>query len=200
MAVPLQRLPPLEVHAVAEVLVEYSDMVVTRDGRRFGARACGGEGTTGLWQGWLEFTPLDGGPVVRTGRETTQPNRKDAIYWATGITGVYLEGALGRALTPLVRVLPPPAPAPAFDGPAPNFAATAPAPESILNPFSVYRKGEELLRNQLGALSAWHLVNIIGAYALSNEDPAVLSRRPSPVLVETIVAGVRARRAEPARS
>ena len=38
----------------------------------------------------------------------------------------------------------------------------------MLNPFSVYEKGEPLLRKQLGALSAWHLVNIVLAYELSD--------------------------------
>ena len=41
------------------------------------------------------------GAAVRSGRETTQPNRQDTAYWATGLTPVYLEGALGRALNPL---------------------------------------------------------------------------------------------------
>lgn len=52
----------------------------------------------GLWEGWVEFEPVHGGPSVSTGRETTQPNRKDTVYWATGLTPVYLEGALIRAL------------------------------------------------------------------------------------------------------
>jgi hypothetical protein len=36
---------------------------------------------------------------MRTPRETEQPNREDLAYWATGLTQVYLEGALTRALT-----------------------------------------------------------------------------------------------------
>ena len=34
---------------------------------------------------------------IATGRETTQPNRTDTEYWATGLSEVYLEGALQRA-------------------------------------------------------------------------------------------------------
>ena len=54
----------------------------------------------GLWHGWLEFEPVDGCnvPALQSPRETTQPNRTDAVYWATGLTAVYLEGALERAI------------------------------------------------------------------------------------------------------
>ena len=60
----------------------------------------------------------------------------------------------------------------------------------------MYRKGEALLRTQLGALSAWHLVNIINDYQLSQEPPAVLSALTQPALAELIVAAVRARAEE----
>jgi hypothetical protein len=66
----------------------------------------------------------------------------------------------------------------------------------VLNPFSVYRKGEALLRRQLAALSGWHLVNIIVAYDLSEQREADLAVTPSSVLVELIVSAVRQRTAE----
>ncbi|MEP6917093.1 MAG: hypothetical protein ABJC89_15685 [Acidobacteriota bacterium] len=108
---------------VAEVLVEFSEPVSAKDGRHYVARACGSETDTNLWQGWIEFLPGDGGEPVRSGRETTQPNRQDAEYWATGLTPVYLEGALDRALNPLVRKSSSAPAAPSFDGPAPAIAA-----------------------------------------------------------------------------
>jgi hypothetical protein len=52
----------------------------------------------GLWQAWVEFIPADRVGIRRSPRETTQPNRMDTLYWATGIGRVYLEGALERAL------------------------------------------------------------------------------------------------------
>ena len=73
-----------------------------------------------------------------------------------------------------------------------------PAAESVLNPFSVFRKGEVLLRRQLAALSGWHLVNIIVAHRLSGQDAAALSATPDDVLVELIVSEVRARSQHPA--
>ncbi len=82
---------------MAELLVEFPDVVVA-DGRRYHARACGAACPDGMWHGWLQFVPEDGGAAIATPRETTQPNRTDAVYWATGLTTVYLEGALARAL------------------------------------------------------------------------------------------------------
>ena len=177
---------------MAEVLVEFTETVVSKTGVRYMARACGSELASGMWQGWIEFLPWDsGGEPVRSGRETTQPNRQDTAYWATGLTPVYLEGSLERALNPLKR---PPAretPAPVFDGPAPEGDSVAPPHEAVLNPFSVYRKGEALLRSQLAALSAWHLVNIVSAYGLSEQSERALNSTPAPTLVELIVAAVR---------
>ena len=182
---------------MAEVFVEFADAVTSRDGRTFSARACGAEMDDTRWQGWIEFVPVTGGGPVRSGRETTQPNRTDTVYWATGLTPVYLEGALARALNPLPRATAPAKSSPPrFSGPAPAAGDHMPARESVLNPFSVYRKGESLLRNQLSALSAWHLVNIVEAYGLSEQRRVDLDATPEPVLVELIVAAVQKRTLE----
>ena len=177
---------------MAEVLVEFTDRVAAQTGKEYIARACGAPMGDGMWQGWIEFLPLGGGEALRSSRETTQPNRQDTLYWATGLTTVYLEGALERALNPLERVAPPTIAPPVYNEPAPTFAASAAPAEGVLNPFSVYRKGEALLRSQLAALSPWHLVNIIRAYELSDLDSSALNRTPAPVLIELITASVRA--------
>jgi hypothetical protein len=52
----------------------------------------------GLWEGWIEFVPSDGGPVLGTGRETSQSNLEGLTYWATGLEPIYLDGALARAI------------------------------------------------------------------------------------------------------
>ena len=83
---------------MAEVLVQYQEVVVGPDGTRYSARACGAALDNVLWEGWVEFVPIAGGPTLRSPRETTQPNLVDTRYWATGLTPVYLEGALMRAL------------------------------------------------------------------------------------------------------
>jgi hypothetical protein len=183
---------------VAEVLHDFG-LVRSTDGTTYHARACGSPMDETVWQGWLEFEPIDGGQTLRSPRETTQPNRADTIYWATGLTAVYLEGALDRARNPLVRSAPAPLPPPAFDGPAPSVVETQPpVAASVLNPFSVYGKGEALLRDQLGALSSWHLVNIIHAYGLSAIPADQLNAMPPDELIELVVASVRIQVDEPA--
>jgi hypothetical protein len=190
-----------EVENVAEVLAEYPAPIEGDDGRTYIARAVGAAADDGLWQGWIEFVPLaaDGLPV-RSPRETTQPNRRDTEYWATGLTPVYLEGALRRALNPLPARQAAAKPEPVYNEPAPDFSEAPPAKprESILNPFSVYQKGEAHLRRQLGALSAWHLANIAEAFELV-EDPLVADRLSQAELIELIVAGVKRRNAIPAK-
>jgi hypothetical protein len=178
---------------MAEVFVTFNDKFAAPDGTFFLARACGRPMADGRWEGWIEFESVDGAEVLRSGRETTQPNRTDTAYWATGLTTVYLEGALGRALQPLrVRTPRPPA-APAFDGPRPAEDEIAPPVDSVMNPFSVYRNGETQLRRQLGALAAWHLVNVIKDYDLSDRPVADLERATSEELIELIVTSVRER-------
>jgi hypothetical protein len=53
----------------------------------------------GRWSGYLAFTPLISGPTVMTPRETTQSSFEALDYWARGISSVYLEGAIERALS-----------------------------------------------------------------------------------------------------
>ena len=167
-----------------EVLHDFG-IVQGTDGTSYHVRACGAPMDETLWEAWIEFEPITGpgagGPILRSPRETTQPNRTDAEYWATGLTLVYLEGALDRALNPST----------ASNGSAPQTL-------SVLNPFSVYRKGEALLRDQLGALAPWHLVNIIVAHRLSSIPAEELQRMPAPHLIELIIAGVRLAETAPA--
>jgi hypothetical protein len=100
-----------------ELLLQFDEPVIAGDGKSYIARVCGDEMPSGLWQAWIEFIPTGPGDPVRSGRETTQPNREDTRYWATGLTPIYLEGSLRRALNPFVRpvrdVMPP-----VFDSPA----------------------------------------------------------------------------------
>ena len=107
---------------MAETLLRYQKPVRVPDGTLYEAHACGGPMPGGCWQGWIEFVPIAGGTPVRSPRETTQPNRTDTEYWATGLTQVYLEGALHRAFdTPITIGITPPRPT-AFSGPARRFA------------------------------------------------------------------------------
>src|SRR5690349_16314329 len=66
------------------------------EGGAYACRVLGGEADDGLWDGYLEFRSSDGS-VLLTPRETRQPDQVDLAYWASGLGGVYLEGALQRA-------------------------------------------------------------------------------------------------------
>jgi len=85
---------------MGEVLVEFQALVLSQDRAAYRAHGCGGPARDGTrhWHGWIEFAPVQGGPVIRTPRETTQPDRRATEMWATGLTPIYLDGALRRAL------------------------------------------------------------------------------------------------------
>jgi hypothetical protein len=171
---------------MAEVLVQFANPVIAEDGTAYQAQAVGARREDGMWEGWIEFIPLDGGQPLRSSRETTQPNRNGVAYWSTGLTPVYLEGALDRTRHPLVRKRVE-TPAPLFEGPAPRVVA-------VLDPFSAYEeKGETVLRKELGALSHRHLVNIIRAFQLTDEPETALTQLSEPALIEIIVSSVRSR-------
>ncbi len=62
---------------MAEVLVQFTESGHLR-GRRVLANACGAPTSDGLWQGWIEFTPMDGGPTfdpVARPRSPAEPQR-----------------------------------------------------------------------------------------------------------------------------
>jgi hypothetical protein len=173
---------------MSEVIYVFN-YAVTLDGVSYNAQVSGRRAGH-IWEGWIEFESQDGADLRRTRRETTQPNREALTYWATGLSRAYLEGALKRALEPLI-VRPRMQPAtPFFPAPAPGPSGLVPPSDRpVLNPFSVAAKGEELLRRELGALRGWHLRNIVRAYGLADEatDLGLFSEAE---LIEIIVARV----------
>lgn len=154
---------------MAEVLVLYDARVHDPSGT-YSVRSVGRHAADGMWEGWLEFVPADGGPVLVSGVETRQPEREHLVYWATGLTPVYLEGALQRARDPItvsVRVLP----TPFSNAPAPREVEVArPAavrPEPVLDPFEIGGRSLDVLRQELTALNRPRLLNIIDAFNLN---------------------------------
>ena len=187
---------------MSEELVRFEGPMVTTDGRAYEAIACGRERENGSWEGWIEFAPLDGSPRIRTERETTQPDYQNLLYWATGLTATYLDGALLRA----TRVPPVVEPQPHLVATAPprraNRAAGATLPRrpanAVLNPFAVWAEGDEVLRDQLGALGPAQLRNIVRAYALTSmpeEDLELASPAELRTLILTAVRDRSSRRA-----
>jgi hypothetical protein len=174
--------------AMAEVVHVFEDPVML-DGTPYTAQVAG-RPDGHMWEGWIEFSALDGSDVRRSPRETTQPDRHALTYWATGLSGTYLEGAFRRAVEPHARRVIRPLPPSMYEAPAPNPAADIFANDrAVLDPFSVGAKGTELLRRELGALRGWHLRNIVRAYKLADER-APLESMSEPELVDLIIHAV----------
>jgi hypothetical protein len=112
------------------------------------------------------------------------------VYWASGLSAIYLEGALRRALGGNGRraeAARSRSTAPA----APIRHAAGPRRTAVLDPYSVYEQGERVLRAELSALASWHLVNIVAAYQLSDQREATLNALPPAALIDIIVSGVK---------
>ena len=175
---------------MAEVLATFTTPVRDEFGEYF-ARAVGRPAPDHRWEGWIEFVPADGsGDVLVSPIESRQPQRVHLAYWATGLTQVYLEGALGRARHPVtIRI--PVMDEPISDQPAERrvvMQRTIPRPEPVLNPFDVGGHNIEILRQELTALDRPRLLTIISAYELGGRFN--LTRMSDAQLVGIIVAAV----------
>jgi len=178
---------------VPELLVEFDEPITDAEGTAYVARVWGAEDDIGRWIGWLEFVALSGAEDRRlwSDRETVQPNRRDLEYWVTGLSLVYLEGALSRARDTVDDGLRPPF----LETAAIRRAVLSDRPRAILDPFSTFAQGEGVLRAELSALSADHLRNIAAAFAISS--PETSATRTADDLREEIVAAARRRVTRP---
>jgi len=149
---------------MAVVIRSFPRLVGDPPGPFYRVRVCGRKRRDRIWEGWMEFDRTDRAPTLRTKRETTQPNLAGLEHWATGLTPVYLEGALRRA-RPDRDVAP-------TRTAGPDTVPLGPVRGAVLDPYSVYLKGGDLLRRQLAALSRDHLLAIVRAYHLDDGDAA----------------------------
>ena len=90
---------------MVEVIRVIEEPVMHHDAS-YRAQVCGRRRPDQLWEGWVEFSPLPDGVPLRSTRETTQPDLDALRYWASGLSAVYLEGALQRALEAAVPRVP----------------------------------------------------------------------------------------------
>ncbi|HET8675423.1 MAG TPA: hypothetical protein VFO63_06550 [Blastocatellia bacterium] len=81
---------------MAEMIQQYVEKIESPSGTSYDVFAYGQPRSDGNWEGWIEFHSA-GGRVLRTARETTQPNRAALVYWASGLEPLYFEGAFARA-------------------------------------------------------------------------------------------------------
>jgi hypothetical protein len=79
---------------------EFAQPIQDGDGALYQPVVVGVQRGDGTWAGWLEFREVGGVRVLRTNRETTQPNQGALAYWASGLQPSYIEGAFRRASRP----------------------------------------------------------------------------------------------------
>jgi hypothetical protein len=155
---------------MAEVFTAFDTPIADEFGT-FRAQAVGRRADDGMWDGWIEFIPLDGSSdVLTTQIESRQPEREHLAYWASGLTPVFLEGALHRARRPVsVRVRT--VELPATHAPTPRDTTITrtmpPGPEPVLDPFDIGARNLDQLRQELHALNRPRLLNIITAFDLN---------------------------------
>lgn len=77
-------------------LVHELPVVTDSKGVPYTAAVMGSLSEDGLWEGYIELHGEDG-TTLTTPLETRQPNLADLVYWSTGLSRVYLQGALARA-------------------------------------------------------------------------------------------------------
>jgi len=183
---------------VTEVLVYFDEPIFGPDAKGYSARACAREEGDRRWCGWLEFS-ADGEEWFATPTETVQPNRRDVEYWVTGLTRVYLQGALSRAREVASggagRRLPDDLGLRHPNALSTSLASANNRPRTILDPFTVYAQGEGILRAQLSALSQDQLRNISAAFSI--ESPETASGLDARELCERIVLAARDRASRP---
>lgn len=167
---------------MADVLRSFDEPIRHSSGT-YAARVVGRHAEDGMWEGWLEFVPVEPGnpEVVVSAVESRQPAREHLQYWADGLSVVYAEGSLDRAVHP-IAVRTRLAETPASDAPAPRvitqpLRSATPGPEPVLDPFEIGGRSLDILTQELSALNRPRLLNIIEAYGLNpgGEDIAWMS-------------------------
>lgn len=173
---------------MAEVLRSFQDPIRHPSGIYY-PRVVGRYAEDKMWEGWLEFVPVDGSKVVVSAVESRQPERSHLEYWAQGLTAVYAEGSLDRALHP-ITVRTRAVEVPSSDAPARRVIKVGySGPRPILDPFEVGERSLDILAQELRALGRARLLHIIAAYNLSSPgvDATVMTDEE---LVGLIVTGV----------
>jgi hypothetical protein len=182
---------------MAEVLRSFDEQIRHSSGT-YHPRVVGRYAEDKMWEGWLEFVPVDGGKAVVSAVESRQPERSHLEYWAQGLTVVYAEGSLDRALHP-ITVRTRAVEQPVSDAPARRVVKVAyTGPRPILDPFEVGERSLDILAQELRALGRARLLHIIAAYNFSS--PGVdASLMTDAELVGFIVTRVEARLQEATR-
>ena len=83
-----------------QLLQQFEAPIRDANGNLYVVHLYGRDRPSDTWQGWLVFERRRDHARFATPVETTQPNAQAIVYWATGLTATYFDGALQRALSP----------------------------------------------------------------------------------------------------
>jgi hypothetical protein len=177
---------------MSEVLRSFEEPI-RDDSGEYRARVVARLADDGMWEGWLEFVPRNGGlaEALVSPAESRQPEREHLEYWASGLSVVYAEGALRRARRPTtvrMRVLD----MPISQAPSPGIVKLPPQPavaEPVLDPYEIGSRSLDILAQELGALGRARLMNIISAYDL-NPSGQDLQQLTNGQLIRFIIVAV----------
>lgn len=138
--------------------------VATENGRVYHPIVVAAAATDGHWNAWIEFVHPDSGDVLRTGIETHQANEADLHHWASVLSDVYLQGAVGRATVSRGETA-------IHRRSATQARFTGPG-ASTPDPFELFEHGEHVLRRELLLFDRATLRALIATH---NLDPASLN-------------------------
>jgi hypothetical protein len=146
---------------MAEVLADFPYQVVDPRGHEYFVSVAGAQKPDGMWDGWLEFVPLDETEPLVTPKETTQSNRAALQHWAEALEETYVKGAFNRAVSSVD----------ALDRRAfVRYEAAARVPLNdvdVPDPFHLIDSGHDVMRHRLNALSRVILLDIIDTFMLN---------------------------------
>lgn len=80
-----------------ELLQQFESPVLGRDAETYIAYLYGRQRPDRMWEAWIVFERARDAQRFATPVETTQSDAEAVLYWATGLSNSYFEGALDRA-------------------------------------------------------------------------------------------------------
>jgi hypothetical protein len=168
--------------SLREVILDLAP-VATESGRVYHPSIVAGVAADGHWNAWLEFVDPGSGDVLRTGIETHQANEADLHHWASVLSDVYLQGAVGRATVSRGET--------AIHRRSANQAKLAGLGASVPDPFELFEHGEHVLRRELLLFKPATLRGLILTHEL-NPQRLDLAKFTKAQLVTFIVTAIEA--------
>ncbi len=140
-------------------LLQQFETPVEIDGETYITHLYGRDRGDGTWEGHITFERTSDRASFTTPVETTQANAKAILYWATGLSAAYFEGALRRAQTSRPSREPVPVPPPLISGgqnAATREALREDIERAVLDIFAVRNATQLLTRDVFDSLPHSH--------------------------------------------